>query len=162
MENMSLNEKINELVVKMAKEPNVIENYHALSELYLQQQDYDKVMSVLDSLLAICPDDVQALVGMGTMWFYERDFRKSLSYYNKALEVNPKNFLKWVYKRRHKEKSVNGFIMSELMNEFLEDCKEKSKNPETMKPEISELYQHGGGYARSSIAMALADTCDNI
>ena len=27
------------------------------------------------------------------MWFYERDFRKSLSYYNKALEVNPKNFL---------------------------------------------------------------------
>ena len=48
MENMSLNEKINELVVKMAKEPNVIENYHALSELYLQQQDYDKVMSVLD------------------------------------------------------------------------------------------------------------------
>ena len=47
----------------------------------------------LDSLLAIKPDDVQALVGMGTMWFYERDFRKSLSYYNKALEVNPKNYL---------------------------------------------------------------------
>ena len=53
MENLSLNEKINELVVKMAKEPNNIENYHALSELYLQQQDYDKVMSVLDSLLAM-------------------------------------------------------------------------------------------------------------
>ena len=84
MENTSLNEKINELVVKMAKEPNNIENYHQLSELYMQKQDYDKVMSVLDSLLAIKPDDVQALVGMGTMWFYERDFRKSLSYYNKT------------------------------------------------------------------------------
>ena len=93
MENISLNEKINELVVKMAKEPKNVENYHALSELYMQEQNYDKVMSVLDSLLAIKPDDVQALVGMGTMWFYERDFRKSLSYYNRALDVNPKNFL---------------------------------------------------------------------
>ena len=45
-------------------------------------------MSVLDSLLAIKPDDVQALVGMGTMWFYERDFRKSLQYY-KHLTMEP-------------------------------------------------------------------------
>ena len=97
MENTSLNEKINDLVVKMAKEPNNIDNYHELSELYLQQKDYDKVMSVLDSLLAIKPDDVQALVGMGTMWFYERDFRKSLSYYNKALEVNPKNSISGMF-----------------------------------------------------------------
>ena len=51
----------------MAKEPQNIANYHELSELYMQQRDYDKVMSVLDSLLAIKPDDVQALVGMGTM-----------------------------------------------------------------------------------------------
>ena len=77
----------------MAKDPQNIDNYHRLSELYIQIEDYDKVMSVLDSLLAIKPDDVQALVGMGTMWFYEKDFRKSLSYYNKALVVNPKNYL---------------------------------------------------------------------
>lgn len=76
--------------------------------------------------------------------------------------TNPKNFLKWVYKRRHQEKSINGFIMSELMNEFLEDCKDKGKNPKTMKPELAEPYQHGGGYAQSSIAMTLADTCDNL
>ena len=69
MENLSLNEKISALTLKMAREPQNIENYHELSELYLAQKDYDKVMSVLDSLLAIKPDDVQALVGMGTMWF---------------------------------------------------------------------------------------------
>ena len=40
MENMSLNEKINELVVKMAKEPENIENYHALSELYMKEQNF--------------------------------------------------------------------------------------------------------------------------
>ena len=85
--------QINDLIMAMAKDPQNIENYHKLSELYLQMEDYDRVMSVLESLLTIKPDDVQALVGMGTMWFYEKDFRKSLSYYNRALEVNPKNYL---------------------------------------------------------------------
>lgn len=75
---------------------------------------------------------------------------------------NPKNFLKWVYKRRQKEKSLNGFIMSELVQEFLDDCKEKRKNPETMKPEMARPYMHGNRYAQSTITMALADTCDNI
>ena len=93
MNREEINNKINELTLAMAKDPQNIENYHRLSELYIQIEDYDKVMSVLDSLLAIKPDDVQALVGMGTMWFYEKDFRKSLSYYNRALNVNHKNLL---------------------------------------------------------------------
>ena len=82
MENMSreeLDKQINEAIMAMAKEPQNAEHYHKLAELYLNQQNYDKVMSVLESLLAIHPNDVQALVGMGTMWFYEKDFRKSLS-----------------------------------------------------------------------------------
>ena len=71
--------QINDLIMAMAKDPQNIDNYHKLSEFYLQMEDYDRVMSVLESLLTIKPDDVQALVGMGTMWFYEKDFRKSLS-----------------------------------------------------------------------------------
>ena len=67
--------QINDLIMAMAKDPQNIDNYHKLSELYLQMEDYDRVMSVLESLLTIKPDDVQALVGMGTMWFYEKDFR---------------------------------------------------------------------------------------
>ena len=51
----------------------------------MQQENYDKVMSVLESLLSIHPDDIQALGGIGTMGCYEKDFIKSLSYYNKAL-----------------------------------------------------------------------------
>ena len=95
MENIKndLGQRINDAIMAMAKDPQNAEHYHTLSELYLEQQDYDKVMSVLESLLTIHPKDVQALVGMGTMWFYEKDFRKSLSYYNKALEINPKNYL---------------------------------------------------------------------
>ncbi len=82
MENTDLNKQIEDAILAMAKDPQNTENYHKLSKLYLEQQDYDKVMSVLESLLTISPNDVEALVGMGTMWFYERDFRKSLSYYN--------------------------------------------------------------------------------
>ncbi len=76
--------------------------------------------------------------------------------------INPKNFLKWVYKRRMKEKSVNGFIISEFMKEFLEDCKEKGKDPRTMKPSQAKAFKHGSGYAQSSLVMALADTCDDL
>ena len=72
-----LEKQINETVLEMAKDPKNTEIYHKLSRLYLELQDYDKVMSVLDSILSINPNDVQALVGMGTMWFYEKDFRKS-------------------------------------------------------------------------------------
>ena len=89
-----LDRQIEDAILAMAKEPQNIELYHRLSKLYLELQDYDKVMSVLESLLAIAPNDVEALIGMGTMWFYERDFRKSLSYYNRALEINPKKYLR--------------------------------------------------------------------
>ena len=51
--------KINEAIMAMAKDPKNAENYHTLAELYLQQQNYDKVMSVLESLLTVHPDYVQ-------------------------------------------------------------------------------------------------------
>ena len=43
--------QINDLIMAMAKDPQNIENYHKLSELYLQMEDYDRVMSVLESLM---------------------------------------------------------------------------------------------------------------
>lgn len=75
---------------------------------------------------------------------------------------NSNNFLKWVYKRRRKEKSENGFIISKLFQEFIEDCEEKVKDYKTMKIGEAKTYSHGGYVSQSTIAMALADTCDNI
>ena len=78
MENVKkkdLERQIEDLILAMAKDPKNIANYHALSKLYLELEDYDKVMSVWESLLTLEPNDVEALIGMGTMWFYERDFR---------------------------------------------------------------------------------------
>ena len=70
-----INKQIEQAILEMAKNPQDAEGYHRLSELYLAQQDYDKVMSVLESLLTVHPNDERALIGMGTMWFYEKDFR---------------------------------------------------------------------------------------
>ena len=61
-----LNKQIEDAILAMAKDPQNIANYHTLSKLYLELQDYDKVMSVLESLLTISPNDVEALIGMGT------------------------------------------------------------------------------------------------
>ena len=65
MEKAELEKQINETIMEMTKNPKDLSKYHKLSRLYLEEQDYDKVMSVLESILAIDPKDVQALVGMG-------------------------------------------------------------------------------------------------
>ena len=76
--------------------------------------------------------------------------------------INPKNFLKWVYKRRMKEKSVNGYVISEIYRDFITDCEEKGKDPHTIKLDKAVMCQHGGRVSQSTVGMALADTCDDI
>lgn len=75
---------------------------------------------------------------------------------------NSKNFLKWVYKRRKNGKFVNGYDFTSLINDFITDCKEKGKDPKTVKTGKAKIYSHGGKYSQSTISMALADTCDDI
>lgn len=76
--------------------------------------------------------------------------------------TNPNNFLKWVYKRRQRERSVNGYIVSEIYRDFIADCEEKGKDPHTVKLDKSVMCQHGGKVSQSTVGMALADTCDGI
>lgn len=77
---------------------------------------------------------------------------------------NPKNFFLWVYERRIKEPCFNGFVISEIVNGFLNACKRKNKDPKTfckskMKDKIS---CHGGNISQSSIIFAMADCCEDI
>lgn len=75
---------------------------------------------------------------------------------------NPKNFFKWVYKRRKRGLTINGFVISEFIEEFLQDCKEKGKDPFTLKPKEADIHSHGGYHSQSTLVMALADTCDDL
>ena len=47
MDRAELDKKINEAIMAMAKDPQNADNYHRLSELYIQQQNYDKVISMV-------------------------------------------------------------------------------------------------------------------
>ena len=44
MNRAELDKKIEEAIIAMAKDPQNADNYHRLSELYIQIEDYDKVI----------------------------------------------------------------------------------------------------------------------
>ena len=71
--------------------------------------------------------------------------------------LNPKNFFKWVYKKRKsKPRGIR------IVEEYLEDCKEKGKNPFTCNPNQAKAFTHGTKISESTLVMALADTCDDL
>ena len=76
--------------------------------------------------------------------------------------LNPKNFFKWVYKKRKNESRPFGRDVKRFTIKFFEDCIEKGKNPFTCKPEKAKGYTHGARVSESTLVMALADTCDSI
>lgn len=76
--------------------------------------------------------------------------------------LNPKNFFKWVYKKRKNESRPFGRDVKRFTIKFFEDCNEKGKNPFTCKPEKAKGYTHGARVSESTLVMALADTCDSI
>lgn len=57
----------------MAQNPSDAENYHNLAKLYAMDNKFDKVISVYESLLNIHPDDSQALLNLGSIWFFEKN-----------------------------------------------------------------------------------------
>ena len=70
MEAKELNKAIEKTVLKMAIEPKNTEHYHELAKYYAMDNQYEKVISVYESLLEIDSKDVQALLNIGSIWFY--------------------------------------------------------------------------------------------
>lgn len=70
--------------------------------------------------------------------------------------------MRWIYRRKKSEPSVNGFSISQMKDDFLYWCDEKGKNPYTLKPERANPIEHGGTCSQSSLVMALVDTCESI
>ena len=82
MDKKELEKAIEKTVLKMALDPkNALDN------------QYEKVISVYESLLEIDPKDMQALLNIGSIWFYSKEYRKALKYFNEAMVVNPSNYL---------------------------------------------------------------------
>jgi tetratricopeptide (TPR) repeat protein len=109
MENLEdIKKSIQKTVLAMAREPRNTEHYHELAKYYAMQEDYDKVVSVYESLLNIDPQDEQAIINIGSIYYFEKEMdKKRTSRLNKELkdletygdtfkvEVDPNNFQLW-------------------------------------------------------------------
>ena len=52
-EDIELKQNIQKTVLAMARDPKNTEHYHELAKYYAMQEDYDKVISIYDTLLSI-------------------------------------------------------------------------------------------------------------
>ena len=94
MENQEeIRQSIQKVVLAMARDPKNTENYHELAKYYALQEDYDKVISVYESLLEIDREDEQAILNIGSIYYFQNEYRKSLKYFERAMVVNPTNYL---------------------------------------------------------------------
>ena len=50
-----------------------------LAKYYALDNQYEKVISVYESLLTIDPKDLQTLLNLGSIWFYAKEYKKLLS-----------------------------------------------------------------------------------
>ena len=85
MENEAeIKQSIQKIVLAMARDPNNTENYHELARYYAMQENYDKVLSIYETLLEIDPNDEQALLNSGSIYYYDKEYRKALKFFEKA------------------------------------------------------------------------------
>ena len=68
MDKKELNKAIEKTVLKMALEPKNTDHYHELAKYYAMDNQYEKVISVYESLLEIDPKDLQTLLNLGSIW----------------------------------------------------------------------------------------------
>jgi len=62
MNEQEIKQAIQKTVIALAKEPQNAEHYHELAKYYAMQEQYDKVISIYESLLAFNPNDMEALL----------------------------------------------------------------------------------------------------
>ena len=77
MDKKDIDKAIQKVVLKMALEPNNTDYYHELAKYYAMDNQYEKVISVYESLLEIDPKDMQTLLNLGSIWFYLKEYRKA-------------------------------------------------------------------------------------
>ena len=76
LDEQEINKQIQSTILEIAKDPKNTENYHTLANLYGLQSKFDNMISAYESLLQFDSQDVLALVNIGSLWFYKKDYRK--------------------------------------------------------------------------------------
>ena len=86
MDKKELEKAIEKTVLKMAMDPKNTEHYHELAKYYAMDNQYEKVISVYESLLELDPKDLQTLLNLGSIWFYAKEYKKAIIDFSKAID----------------------------------------------------------------------------
>ena len=62
MDKKEIDKSIQKTVLKLAMEPKNPVHYHELAKLYAMDNQYEKVISVYETLLTLDPKDLQTLI----------------------------------------------------------------------------------------------------
>ena len=81
MNEQEIKQAIQKTVIALAKDPKNPDHYHELAKYYAMSEEYEKVISIYDSLLAFQPNDIDALLNVGSIWFYEKEYKKALKFF---------------------------------------------------------------------------------
>ena len=72
---------INDLIKRIVDNPNDSDSYLDLANIYLKNKDFDLAVNVYESLLEVEPENFIALTNLGSIFFYEGEYKKSVNYY---------------------------------------------------------------------------------
>ena len=83
---------IEDLKKKITQSPDTDENYRALANIYVADEDYDSALKVYERLLERFPEDMQALINTGSIYFYKKDYERAIENYLKANKLDPSSY----------------------------------------------------------------------
>ena len=86
-------DKIKNLTEEIKKDPNNLNNYRALADIYIDKQDFKSAFNIYQEILKKDENDIQALLNSGSIKFYAKEFREAIKFYIKGLEIGPVNSL---------------------------------------------------------------------
>ena len=58
------------LIDKIKQNPDNIDNYRDLTNIYVANNEFDSALSIYNKMLELFPDDVHALINSGSIYFY--------------------------------------------------------------------------------------------
>ena len=79
---------IDDLKKKIAQLPDCDENYRVLANIYVADEDYNNALCVYEQLLKKFPDDLQALINVGSIFFYKKNYERAIESYLKASKID--------------------------------------------------------------------------
>ncbi|KAI5065864.1 hypothetical protein GOP47_0018488 [Adiantum capillus-veneris] len=99
---------------------------------------YEQAVSIFDQVVRDSPDSVEALIGRGTAYAFQRNLDAAISDFSKALEINPETGEAW--KRRGQAKAALG-ANAEAISDLSKALEFEPKSPDVLHERGTLLYR---------------------